>query len=52
MRLLHHPRMFAGYVGALFDVLGQVMQHEGHREGVIHDLRGGFRPVDRQLESK
>ena len=51
MHLLHHPWMVAGYVGGLFDVFAQVMKHEGHWEGVIHDLGGGFRPVDRQLES-
>jgi hypothetical protein len=26
------------------------MKHEEHREGVIYDLRGGFRTIDRQLE--
>ena len=43
--------MVTGYVGGLFDVFAQVTKHEGHRERVIYDLRGGFRPVDRQLES-
>ena len=51
MHLLHLLRMVAGYVGGLSDVFAQVMQHEGHREGDIDNLRGGFWPIDRQLES-
>jgi hypothetical protein len=44
--------MIAGYVSYFFDVVAQVVKNEGHRVGVIHDLLSGFRPVDRQLESK
>ena len=51
MHRLHHPRMVAGYIGGLFDVSAQIMKHVGHREGVIHDLSGGFRPANGQLES-
>ncbi len=51
MYLLYHPRMVVRYVGCLFGVFTQVMPHERHREGVNYDLSGGFRLVDRQLES-
>ena len=50
MHLLHLARMVEGYVCGLLNVLSQVMKHKGHREGIIRDLCGRCRPVDRQLE--
>lgn len=50
MHFLHHFRVLAGHVGSLFDVTIQVVKHERNWKSVVHDLRVGFRPLDRQFE--